>query len=214
MFTDTDAQAVANANGIVIASPSSRYEPRRLGSPHRRDLLGDVPSVDPNTNPDLLLTRAILVEAQRRYAVDPDRVYLLGHSNGAFFAQLAAAALNDRVAAFASSSGGNDRCANTWSCSFQGVGTTCATLRTRAGWCSCTGAEKPVTIPMSGRMPPGYLAHGTSDPLVSVQYTCDLESLMLARGATVVTALRDDGHNLPSTFVSTVWPFFRDRRRR
>lgn len=215
VFDESDAQAVANANGAIVLAPSSRY--RSSGDwDHRTEetYWETYPNGSPTANEDLVLTRALIVEARRAYGVDAGRVYALGHSNGAFFATLVASALADRIAAYATSSGGLNRCANTWSCSFQGSGSTCAALRARAGWCACSGAEKPVALRTDGRMPPGYLAHGTRDPLVSVQYTCELEARMAAVGAVTQTALRDgDGHVLPSDFVSAAWRFLGPRRR-
>ncbi|MDO9021056.1 MAG: PHB depolymerase family esterase [Deltaproteobacteria bacterium] len=215
VFDESDAQAVANANGAIVLAPSSRY--RSSGDwDHRTEetYWETYPNGSPTANEDLVLTRALIVEARRAYGVDAGRVYALGHSNGAFFATLVASALADRIAAYATSSGGLNRCASTWSCSFEGSGSTCATLRTRPGWCACSGAEKPVALRTDGRMPPGYLAHGTRDPLVSVQYTCELEARMAAVGAVTQTALRDgDGHVLPSDFVSAAWRFLGPRRR-
>lgn len=214
MFDETDAQTVANANGAVVVSPSSRYMSRGDWDHRTEETYWETfPNNNPDTNEDLLLTRACIVEARRAYGVDPGRVYALGHSNGAFFATVVASVLADRIAAFATSSGGINPCANTWSCSFEGSGSTCSALRSRAGWCSCGGPDKPVTLRNDGRMPPGYLAHGTNDPLVSVQYTCELEARMQSVGATVQTALRNDGHNLPTDFVSAAWRFMGSRRR-
>ncbi len=214
MFDETDAQAVANANGAIVVSPSSRYMSRGDWDHRTEETFWETyPNNDPNSNEDLLLVRACIVEARRVFNVDAGRVYALGHSNGAFFATVVASVLAERIAAFATSSGGINPCANTWSCSFQGSGSTCSALRSRSGWCSCAGPDKPVTLRNDGRMPPGYLAHGTSDPLVSVQYTCELEARMQAVGATVQTALRSDGHNLPTDFVSAAWRFIGSRRR-
>ncbi len=214
MLDETDAQSVANANGAIVVSPSSRYMSRGDWDHRTEETYWETyPNTDPNANEDLLLVRACIVEARRAYGVDAGRVYALGHSNGAFFATTVASVLAERIAAYATSSGGLNRCANTWSCSFEGSGTTCAALRSQPGWCSCSGAEKPVSIRTDGRMPPGYLAHGNSDPLVTVQYTCELEARMLAVGATVQTALRSDGHNLPRDFVSAAWRFIGSRRR-
>jgi predicted esterase len=83
------------------------------------------------------------------------------------------------------------------------------------GWCACTGPGKPGAVPTSGRIPPAYLAHGTSDPMVSVQYTCALYDRMHAAGAVTLIALRDgDGHVLPATFASDAWAFLSTQRLR
>lgn len=215
MLDETDAERVAEREGLVLVAPSSRWMGRGDWDHRTEETYWETADTDPARNPDLLLARALIAESIRRYDADPARVYALGHSNGAFFSLLAAAALPDRVAAFASSSGGLVRCGNTWGCGFQGAGSTCATLRTRAGWCGCGSADRPIAVRADGRMPPGYLAHGTRDPLVSVQYTCELEARMRAVGAPVQTALRDgDGHVVPGDFVSAAWAFLRDHRRR
>lgn len=56
-------------------------------------------------------------------------------------------------------------------------------------------------------MPPAYIAHGTTDPLlVSVQYSCELEARLQELGIEVQAALRaGGGHDLPSSFVSAAW---------
>ncbi|MBP6831626.1 MAG: hypothetical protein KA978_12645 [Deltaproteobacteria bacterium] len=215
LLDETDAQAVANANGAILAAPFSRHRSTGDWDHRTEDTYWETwPNVDATANEDLLLTRAIIAEARRVYGVDAGRVYALGHSNGAFFAATVASVLADRIAAFASSSGGLNRCANTWSCSFMGSGSTCAALRGRPGWCSCSGPEKPVSIRTDGRMPPGYLTHGTGDDAVTVQYTCELEARMQAVGAMTQTVLRDgDGHDMPRSFVSSAWRFLSTFRR-
>lgn len=209
MLDESDAQAVANARGAIVVSPSSRYMSTGDWDHRTEETYWETyPNADPTRNEDLLLVRACIAEARVRYNVDPRRVYVLGHSNGGMFATVVATVLADRVAAFATSSAGLNRCANTWSCSFQGSGSTCAALRARSGWCNCAGVPKPIAPRGDGRMPPGYLAHGTRDPLVSVQYTCEQEALMAGVGAVTQVALRDgDGHVLPSNFVSVAWGF-------
>lgn len=215
ILDESDAQSVANAQGAIVVAPSSRYMNRGDWDHRTEETYWETyPNADPNNNEDLLLVRACIAEARTRYNVDPSRVYALGHSNGGMFATLVATVLADRIAAFATSSAGINRCANTWSCSFQGSGSSCAALRSRPGWCNCTGTPKPIAPRSSGRMPPGYLAHGTRDPLVSVQYTCEQEELMNAVGAVTQVALRDgDGHVLPSNFVAVSWGFLSRYRR-
>ena len=215
ILDESDAQRVADANGAIVVAPNSRYMSRGDWDHMTEETYWETyPNGDPNANPDLVLVRACIAEARARYNVDPARVYALGHSNGGMFATLVATVLAYRIAAFATSSAGINRCATTWSCSFQGSGSTCAALRARPGWCNCTGASKPIAARADGRMPPGYLAHGTRDPMVSVQHTCEQEAQMLAAGAAVQTALRDgDGHVLPSDFVTAAWRFIGSRRR-
>jgi predicted esterase len=159
-----------------------------------------------------VLTRAILVEAQRAYGVNPRRIYAMGHSSGASFAEFIAVLLRDRIAAFSENSGGLVRCGRTPGCAFQGSGTSCSALRTQSGSCNGAGAELPVAVPTTGRMPPGLLTHGTRDPLVSVYYTFSMADLMTARGHTQVTPLLDgDGHAIPPNWAQLTWPFFAAR---
>jgi poly(3-hydroxybutyrate) depolymerase len=214
VMTEANAVALANAEGVIVAAPSSRW----LG-------VGDFDhateetyweterNTNPNTNEDVLLVRAIMVEAQRVYGVDPTRIYAMGHSNGAFFAGFIATLLRDRIAAFSENSGGLVTCARTPSCRFQGAGTTCATLATRSGWCNCSGPELPMPLATTGRRVPGYITHGTSDPLVSVYYSCTLQARMLALGMPVqISLFNGEGHAIPNNWAQMVWPFFRPLR--
>ena len=207
MFTDSGAQAVADANGLVVAAPTSRWLDHGDWDHATAETYWETyPNTDANLNQDMVLTRAVPVEAQRAYGTDPRRVFLMGHSNGRFFTQMAATLLRDRVAGFATSSGGLVRCATTSGCRFQGSANTCALLSVRSGWCACAGAFKAIALPLAGYMPPAYLTHGTNDPLVSVQYTCALEAGMRALAAPVTVALRvGDGHVMPSTFARDAW---------
>ena len=213
-MTESNAQALANSAGVIVAAPTSRWRPvGDFDHATEETYWETAPNADINNNQDLVLVRAIMVEAQRAYGVDPMRVYAMGHSNGAFFAQFVAVLLRDRIAAFSENSGGLVRCGRTTACGFQGSGTTCAALRTQSGYCSCAGAELAVAVPTSGRMPPGLLTHGTRDPMVSVYYTCTLAELMTARGHTQVTRLFDgEGHGVPTNWAQLVWPFFATRR--
>lgn len=209
MLDESGARTMADRNGVVFIAPDSRWMPRGDWDHATEETYWETyPSTHPDTNPDLLLARAIIAEAQRRFNVDPRRVYAIGHSNGGFFAQLVATQIAPRIAAFATSSAGLVRCSTTSSCRFQGSGTSCASLRTQSGWCSCNGTDKPGPVPTSGRIPPAYLTHGTRDPLVSVQYTCALAERMASAGATTSVVLRNgDGHVMPESFALDAWSF-------
>ena len=215
VFDEANARAFADANGAVVVAPTSRWMPSGDWD-HRTEetYWQTAPDLNVDTNQDLVLARALIAESIRRWSVDPRRVYAVGHSNGGFFALTVAARLAGQVAAFATSSAGLVRCGRTWSCSFQGSGSTCAALSSRSGWCSCSGPELPVVLPSSGPPLAGYLAHGTRDPIVTVQYTCELAARMGALGYPVTVALRDgDGHVLPGDFLSRAWGFLSSRRR-
>lgn len=210
MFTESRAQAVADANGVVIVAPQALDN--RPSDWDHVDSTGvwwlTYPNVDPTSNEDLLLTRALIAEARRRYNVDSSRVYAIGHSNGAFFATLVASALAERIAGYGTSSGGLIRCASRDVCTATATGTTCANLSAAPSQCRCTGIEKPVAIRTDGMMPPGYFAHATDDNIVSPYYTCALASRMTAVGATSRTVLRTgDGHSLPPEFLANAWSY-------
>jgi len=215
VFSDSDAQSVADEHGVVVIAPSALdQEQHDWDHPDSQGIWWETwPSVDPNTNRDLLLVRALLVAAQRAYSVDPSRVYLIGHSNGAFFAQLVANTLGEHVAAWASSSGGLCTCDLRTDCTFTGRGDSCASLSSQSGWCGCRGAEKPGPIRTSGRRPPAYLTHGSSDEQVSPYFTCALSARLAAVGFEVETVIRDgDEHVMPDRFAVSVWPWlFRHR---
>jgi poly(3-hydroxybutyrate) depolymerase len=216
IFSESAAQRVANDHGVVVVAPLAVYQ--GVSDWDHPDSEGrwweTYPSVNPDTNRDLLLLRAVLVAAQRAYAVDPARIYLLGHSNGAFFAQLAANTVGERIAAWASSSGGLCNCPTRPDCTFTGRGTSCASLAAQSGWCACSGPDKPGPIRTAGRRPPAYLTHGSSDDIVTPYFTCALASRLSAAGFEVETVMRDgDLHVMPDAFAVTVWPWlFRHRR--
>jgi poly(3-hydroxybutyrate) depolymerase len=213
VMTESNAQALANSVGVIVAAPTSRWRPSGDFDHATEETYWETaPNADVDNNQDVVLARAIMVEAQRAYGVDPRRIYAMGHSNGAFFAEFIAVLLRDRIAAYSENSGGLVRCARTTGCRFQGSGATCAALRTQSGYCTCAGPELPVAVPPTGRMPPGFLTHGTRDPLVSVFYTCTLADLMTARGHAQVTQLfNGDGHAIPPNWAQLVWPFFAAR---
>ncbi|MFN8641006.1 MAG: PHB depolymerase family esterase [Candidatus Binatia bacterium] len=60
-------------------------------------------------NRDLAFTAALLDQIERDYCVDRRRLYATGFSNGAWFSQLLACAMADRIAAVAPVSGGTLR---------------------------------------------------------------------------------------------------------
>ncbi|MEZ4410782.1 MAG: PHB depolymerase family esterase [Polyangiales bacterium] len=216
IFSEGAARDVADANGVLLVGPSAVFQstsdwdhPDQEGRWWRT-----APSVDPNTNPDLLLLRAIFAAAIRDWNVDPDRVYLIGHSNGAFFAQLAAMTLNDRVAAWASSSGGLCNCRERPDCAFAGEGSTCAALALRPGWCACSGPDLPGPVNARGRRPPAWITHGSNDDIVSVYYSCALASRLASAGYDTRVEIRDgEQHVMPDRFAETVWPWLSARRR-
>lgn len=217
MLDEAGAFAEADARGFVLVAPRARENrPSDWDHPDNEGLWWSThPDLDADRNEDLRLLRAVLVAARRDLGTDPARVYLMGHSNGAFFALLAATALRDRVAAWVSSSGGLCACRDRTGCSFQGRGTTCEALRAQAGWCRCDGPALAAPIATSGRRPPALLTHGTADDMVSVFYTCALGDRLRAAGHEVTVELRDGApHVMPEDFARYAWRFLSRHRLR
>jgi poly(3-hydroxybutyrate) depolymerase len=216
MMSESGASALADRNGVVVIAPTSRFLSRPdFDHPAGEETFWETaPNLDVNRNQDLVLVRAIMVEARRVYNIDPSQVYALGHSNGGFFALFVAELLRERIAAFATSSAGLVRCGTTQSCRFTGRSGTCAGLRAEGGLCNCTGPELPAPVPSGSPTLAGYLAHGTDDPLVTVEYTCALDERLRALGHTSLVRLRPgDGHVVPSTFATDAWAFLSTFRR-
>ena len=211
---------LADRAGIVLAAPTAReltagdwdqhtdgeanrtyWETQPTGDPAR--------GLDPTRNPDLVLVRAILAEAQRVHHTDPRRTYVIGFSNGGFFALHVAVVLRDQIAGFGEIASGLVRCENTNSCAFRGNGTSCDALRAEPGYCSCNGAEKPAPLPVSGGMPPGYLTHSNDDDTVSVYYSCELDARMTALGHPHRVRINDraGGHAIPEGVAQDAWAY-------
>ncbi len=217
IIDECGALAIANAEGVVVAAPDARVMPssdwdhpeqsgERWWETH--------PDRDPSRNRDLLLVRALIAAAERDYHVDPARVYVMGHSNGAFFALEVAMTLGDRVAGAAFNSGGLVRCATTGACHFRaGRVADCARYPAMPGWCDCRGPALPMEVPLSGPRFPVVISHGTDDPDVSVQYACALERALTDAGFAVTMQLRPgDGHFCDGDFVDRAWRVLTHRR--
>jgi len=205
-----DGQTLADNQGVVVIAPQARKMSQGDWDNHTagQTYFETYPSTDVASNPDLQLVQAIIAEARRAYGVDSKRVYCAGFSNGGFFSLAAAMALPDLVAAFAENSAGLVRCATTADCEFSGSGTSCGELATQSGYCSCSGTEKPISIPTGGYKPPGLLAHAADDGTVSPYYTCDLAARMQSLGFTTQVEIRaSGGHDWPTGFAEHAWQF-------
>ncbi len=203
-------RSLADAQGVVVVAPTARWfggEGPDYDHPEGNGTYWETRSANVDANADLVLTRSVIVEAQRRYGIDPRRVYVVGHSNGGFMSLLVSVALRDRVAAFAENAAGLVTCANRPSCYFQSSSNSCATMASESGWCGCSGPGLPVALPTTGRQVPGYLAHFAQDPIVSVFYTCALSSRMSALGIANETVIRPGGHDLSTGFAQAAWGF-------
>ncbi len=207
MIQSSNAKDLADQKKVLIASPQARKMTKGDWDNHyKNDVYWETyPNTKLATNPDLRLLAAIMQEAQKAYNVDPKRIYVLGHSNGGFFAILAAMTLQDQIAAFVSNSAGLVRCASTGSCTFKGTGKSCSALSKESGWCACSGVDKPGPVATSGRKVPGYLVHSNNDKVVSIYYTCALQSRMKALGYTTSMNIFSDGHSMPYLLAVTAW---------
>lgn len=218
-FLDESAfAAVADSNGFVVVLPQAIAN--RRGGAGDPDHFVDQeyatgwnlsePAVD--ANDDVLLVRAAIQAARTAWSINTDRVYATGHSNGAFFSWFLASVLNTRIAAFSENSGGAIRCANRGDDGagnqFTGTGLTCAALKLAAGFPPCMGTMRP-TVPASGAIRLGYLAHHNDDDVVSVAWTCTLAEAMGARGVVRIFSSNTDsnGHSVTRGFAETSWSF-------
>jgi len=219
---------LASEKGFVVAAPQSRswetgdtdwdnhdgdiyWETRSDSNPTRGS--------DPELNHDLKLVQQIITDAQNTYHINPKRIYTLGMSNGAFFSELVAMTLPDKIAAFAEISGGLVKCDKTGgvdhhgTCNYRATaGTTdCGAILTAASssFCaSCVGDPKPIAVQSTRRKVPGFLAHNNRDPTVSVYYTCTLAKQMNDLGYTTAVMIGDAaGHEAPEGALLHIWSF-------
>ncbi|MFO0603234.1 MAG: PHB depolymerase family esterase [Polyangiales bacterium] len=221
VIDECGALGLATHQGVVVAAPTARTmdasdwdHPEQSGETWWET----TPNADPERNPDLLLVRATLAAARRDLRVDPSRVYLMGHSNGAFFGLVAAMTLGEHFAGVALNSGGLVRCRATGACRFRGGAVAdCARYPSMPGYCrECAGPPLPLGVSASAPRVPFVLSHGTDDPDVSVQYTCALAQELLGAGFPVTLNLRPgEGHFCDSDFVERSWRYLaRSRSRR
>ncbi|MFO0605213.1 MAG: hypothetical protein U0324_18685 [Polyangiales bacterium] len=205
-----DAQYVAERAGAVVVAPSARFMSAAQGDFSRPDgnaiYWETYPNHDPNTNPDLMLTRAILKEAQRALNSDPDRTYVAGYSNGGFMAINVAVALHDRVAAWATTNSGMVPCMYRLDCAFTGTALTCGGLAGQAGYCNCTGPDKPTPLPATFRRP-AFVSAAVEDTTVSVYYACTLDQRLSALAVPHTVDLFHGVHYPRENFLSDAWTF-------
>lgn len=210
VIDECGALGLSHTQGAVIAAPDARVmsapdwdhpeaSNERWWQTH--------PDHDPDSNADLLLVRAVISAARRDYGVDPAKVYVMGHSNGAFFALDVAMTLGDRISGVAFNSGGLVRCPTTGGCHFRaGRVANCGSYPAMPGWCRCEGPSLPLAVSSSARRFPVMISHGTDDPDVSVQYACELERALRDQGFAVTLQLRPgDGHFCDSDFAERSW---------
>lgn len=216
--------SVANGNNVVFVFPSPRdnvsdsWDHGSPGSPGE-GTFWDTENDNANTNPDLIFFRGIIQQAASQYGINTNRVYVIGHSNGAFMAALTAQALRSEIAAFAENSGGLVTCPPRQDGDYLTSFTTCSQILADASVPSrlqCASSSpsydpEPVVPFSSGSLRPAYLAHGNQDDTVSVYYTCNLYQDLNAKGYTVqVNIVNGFGHALTPDFVSNAWGFMRN----
>ena len=205
-----DAKTFADAYGVIVLAPEAIYQDAAHADFNRP--LGDARywttayDTNPDTNPDLLLTRALIKEAARTLSIDTDRVYAAGFSNGGFMALTAAVVLRERFAGFTESSAGLVQCATRASCAFRGTALSCASLATQSGWCACAGPERPIALPATGGRP-GFLWHAAGDGTVSVYYSCKLDARMSALGIPHRIEIWTGDHYATSSWMQRAWPY-------
>lgn len=104
MWEASGFRALAARDGFITAYPDGL--PVRLPI---RGITNEAPGWRIDTlagNRDVAFVRALLDDLEARYCVDRARIYATGFSNGAFFSQLLACAMAERIAAVASVGGG------------------------------------------------------------------------------------------------------------
>jgi poly(3-hydroxybutyrate) depolymerase len=236
----SDSQLLVNAPkyGFVAIAPRAGYrngnhpgdvdhEPNSSGSSW------NMWDQSPSTNEDLRYVAALITSAKATYNADTTRVYTVGFSNGAFFSYFVAASLPTQVAGFGESSGGwtTNACptrygADSSGLSFYpksgpapGVTIACSTLYASTNppfptSCIPSASNLLRPPPLNGRVPFGYLAHYTSDDIVSVAWTCYLASALGSRATTTIRWSDSDGtnnHNVQPDFFDKAWAFFANR---
>lgn len=198
---------VADANGFVVVAPFSTSD-GGVNADHEGGGDGWRFDGDAASNVDLRLTRASIQEARRAYGVDGARVYLVGHSNGAFFAYFAAMKLPERVAAFAESSGGLIACGKRVDCEYaRARATSCdALLKGAPSACKCPmGPASFPTLKPPGRVPRGFLKHNADDSTVSAVFTCRLGEHLGSRAQLTLDGTGE--HGPTNDFMAKAWAF-------
>jgi poly(3-hydroxybutyrate) depolymerase len=204
---ELSAREAADANGFILLAPYSSSD-GGTNADHESGGPGWRFDGDASTNRDLLLLRASIQEARKAFKVDATHVYLVGHSNGAFFSYFAAVKLADRIAAFAESSGGIIPCGNRADCMHTAAGSTnCAgLLRTAPEACRCPITAAPFPTPRgSGRVPSGFLKHNADDTTVSAVYSCRLAEQLGARARVSIDPKGE--HGPTNDFMAKAWVF-------
>lgn len=223
----------ADTGNFIIAVPAQRvmsygdWDNHYSETPYWETAVGDLTSSaassNPDTNPDLLFTRAIIKEASVAYGADLTRVYVNGFSNGAFFSYFVAAILSDRIAAFAETGGGlvmsNTTAGEPTPCAPTAIPAATGAVRscTDAGWnvglCSTpTAMARPIAPSSVARVPPGFMEANDDDDSVSFAHTCNLAYALPVSPNYQVRIVHSNGvgHSMNSDYLDNSWNFMKN----
>lgn len=227
-------QSFANSEGVLLVFPMplvqthGDWDNHSAGTPYWQtaDAEGNSApvSANPDTNPDLLLSRALIKESILRWGADAERVYVSGFSNGAMFSYFVAVTLAERVAAFAETGGGlilshttagePQPCVPPANSGSAGALRSCSETGWTPGMCQSSGATpRPQALPPSGRIPPGFLRAHDDDLTVPYAHTCNLAAALQGRTNVSASIAHQVGGHFPSLdFLESSWAFLKAQR--
>lgn len=224
----------ADRENVIVAVPIQRimsrgdWDNHSAGTPYWETAVGEgtasAASSNPDFNPDLLFTRAIIKEASVAYGADLTRVYVNGFSNGAFFSYFVAATLSSRIAAFAETGGGlvlsqttagePDVCSPTALPAAPNAVRSCADAGWSVGLCSTPGAmARPASPGSVVRVPPGFMEANDNDDTVPFAHTCNLANALPVSPAYNVRIVHSgNGHAMNEGYLDNSWNFMKNFR--
>jgi predicted esterase len=224
----------ANRENIVLIFPMQRvmnygdWDNHSAGTPYWETATAEGTNApvsnDPNQNPDLLFTQALIQEASRAYIIDNNRVYVNGFSNGAFFAYFVAATLNQQIAAFAETGGGlvlsNTTGGDPTPCISNVIPTIAGEARScsQTGWtpqtCRYESAQpRPIAPSAVNRVPPAFLQANDDDDTVPFAHTCQLAAALPQTSDYQTKIIHNGGKHIVTTdYLQNSWDFLKNRR--
>lgn len=227
-------RSFADLENVIIAVPIQRvmslgdWDNHSAGTPYWETAVGESTSSalsgNPDTNPDLLFTRAIIKESSVAYGADLTRVYVNGFSNGAFFSYFVAATLSSRIAAFAETGGGlvlsQTTAGEPAACSPSALPAVLGAVSscTEAGWsvgqCSTPGAiARPISPGSVVRVPPGFMEANDDDNTVPWVHTCNLANALPVSPAYQTRIVHSgNGHGMNGDYLDNSWNFMKNFR--
>lgn len=229
IFNQNEAHEVLGDEAIVFILEARDYmlpdwEHYRMPYTHFWNTTSD----NGDSNRDLLFVDALIRAAIQQYGADPERIFFMGHSNGAFAAFHYATALRDQVRGVAMSSAGWVEHAPKRSMVFNSR--LCENiLEVGRDYFSRTNDLFPYARPISqfpsdGSMLAFYLRGNSRDVDVSAYYTCALDQqLRRLPHPEVSTHIidwispdkpRDGYHFVDRAFLRDSWEYLRNLPRR